>query len=123
MTLYSAFFNSDSISTLLTRIFNLEKPRLHRAGLPAVYQREAGRQAGISPKGNPHQRGCVRAGILFGKFRFVCRLFVRLANVYDCEGLICYFTFVFINSVNVTENGNAEPRPCLYLSNNVISHS
>ena len=38
-------------------------------------------------------------------------------------GLICYFTFVFINSVNVTENGNAEPRPCLYLSSNVISHS
>src|SRR5690554_3650631 len=30
---------------------------------------------------------CDGAGILFGKFWFVCRLFERLANVYDCEAL------------------------------------
>lgn len=35
--------------------------------------------------------------------------FARLGNVYGCEGLAYYFNFVFINSVNVTENGNAEP--------------
>ena len=36
---------------------------------------------------NGRRYAIVGVGVLFGKFWFVCRLFERLANVYDCEAL------------------------------------